>query len=762
MNPSQPGFSVRLRDRLVTPFPARNRDSLRRHRPSLTLAGLTLLALATTLPIALSSARQASAGGLIIAHERSSLLDALHTPELLAVRAADPTGDAARLAADGRDETVWTGRPGESQWRWTAAFARPVHLGLLRAHFGNSATSGVPTLFRWEVRGPASDGSTCARPAAQPDDDTVRESPSGEGEWTPIDAAEEGGAFPTDALAQPTRRSWFVDSDACGLRLVIDRTNAGPPVLREVQAIESARDVLRGARASDDGAFPGFSAEDAVDGTYPRRWAGAPGRTHWTLRVDLPEAERIDRIRLVLGFDATSVPRQGGGNGYAIAWAPIRYTLEASEDGHRFSPIAIEPLRADGTIVPLRRRLVVLNEPRNIRALRLLMNGATDSSGLPEIGGVPVVREVAAYRADDPRPILASPWILSVNANPAGQSKLTPGGVLTNDAYHAKFLQSRFSALVPALRADNRYARALGPHGEPLDAPASDEAGLVLESIEGDDPQLDSQLLSLSSPPPITVLSGSNDWDYSSETGPDPTNPRRWHWDPLRDARSGGMGQLAAAVKNRVAPFLGFCGGAQILALLEARSADEGSIDDDVRLIDRVLRRTSGHPIRGFAPPVDMERAWPTDPHPLYARIQFVPDDPLFLDVAGPRFRTSTQAFPEFHSDAIRPDAFLADGPLHRFDVLATSAFCGSNVVAAGPRDGVFPNPNGVGWCDTVPEAFRSRDRSWPVIGAQFHPEQRDFANAAPGDPPESIADARLFLTAAYETIVDGYAKLAP
>jgi hypothetical protein len=390
------------------------------------------------------------------------------------------------------------------------------------------------------------------------------------------------------------------------------------------------------------------------------------------------------------------------------------------------------------------------------------MSGATGSTGLPETGAVPVVREIAAYRFDDPRPILASPWILSINANPAGQSRVTPGGALINDAYHAKFLQNRFAPLLSKLAADNRFARALGPHGEPLDAPPNEQAGAVLESIEGDDPQLDSQFLSQSSPPPLTVLSGSNDWDYSWETGPDPINPRRWHWDPLRDARMGGMGQLSAAVKNRVAPFLGFCGGAQILALLEARPVETASPDDDLRLIDRVLRRTSGHPIRGFAPPVDMERAWPTDPHPLYDKIQFVPSDPLFADVAGPRLRSTTQALPESHSDAIRPDAFLPGGPLQRFDVLATSAFCGPNVVSAGPRDGVFPNSNGVGWCDTVPEAFRSRDRAWPVIGAQFHPEQRDFATPPPGDPPESTADARLFLAAAYETIVDGYVKLAP
>jgi hypothetical protein len=467
-------------------------------------------------------------------------------------------------------------------------------------------------------------------------------------------------------------------------------------------------------------------------------------------------------VRLVLGFDATSTPRPGAGRSYAVAWAPIHYSLEASEDGRRFVSIASEPLRGDGSVLPLRRRLVTVSEPRAVRALRLVMTGATGPSGLPEPWAVPVVREIAAYRADDPRPILATPWILSVNANPSAESRTTPGGEVTNDAYHAKFLQGRFAGLLPALRRDDRYARSLGVFGEALDAPPSDQAGEALESIEGDDPQLDAQFLAQSSPPPITVLSGSNDWDYASATRPDAAHPKRWHWDPLRDARFSGMGQLAPAVRRRVAPFLGFCGGAQILGLLEAKRSDGASPDEDRRTIDQVLRRTSGHPIRGFAQPIDVERAWPSDPHPPRAKIQFVPNDPLFADLAGPLHRSTTQALPESHADAIRPDAFLPGGPLERFEVLATSAFCAPDVVAASPRDGVFSNPSGPGWCDTVPEAFRSRDRAWPIIGAQFHAEQRDFTVAAPGDPPESVADARLFFAAAYEQMIDAYVRLAP
>ncbi len=732
----------------------RERNGVRtrgRGTPSTVLARAALATLIVTIPAPFAGIRPAAAGAIVVSREHTAVLDALHAPDLLAVRAADPTGEQARLAVDGRDDTVWTGRAGETQWKWAAAFAKPVHLGLVRARFGNSATSGVPTEFRWEVRSPEPGGATC----------TALSATSDEG-WAPLDGADGSVAAAGAFAAQPSRRSWFVDADACGLRLVVDRTNAGPPVLREVQAIESARDVLQGGVASDDGSYYGLPAAGAFDGTYARRWAGAPGKTRWTLRVDLDQPQPIDRVRLVLGFDATTTPRPGGGRSYAIAWAPIHYTMEASEDGRHFVAVASEPLRADGSILPLRRRLVTLPDPRLVRALRLIITGATGSTGLPEPGAVPVVREMSAYRADDDRPILATPWILSVNANPSAESRTTPGGEITNDAYHAKFLQGRFAWLLPVLRRDDRYARSLGAFGEPLDAPPSDEAGEVLESIEGDDPLLDAQLLAQSSPQPITVLSGSNDWDYASETGPDAMHPKRWHWDPLRDARLGGMGQLAAAVHRRVAPFLGFCGGAQILGLLEARRADAASAEDDRRLIDQVLRRTSGHPIRGFAPPIDVERAWPSDPHPPRARIQFVPSDPLFADLSGPMHRSTTQALPESHADAIRPDAFLAGGPLARFDVLATSAFCAQDVVAAGPRDGVFPNPSGPGSCDTVPEAFRSNGAGWPIIGAQFHAEQRDFAIPGPGDPPESVADARLFFAAAYEQMVDAYVRLAP
>jgi hypothetical protein len=713
-------------------------------RPRPFSTAVVLGSLVAILPAALSQRSTPNEQALVV-ESGAPVIDALHSSGVVAVESSGGAEVDARAAVDGRDETAWVGRSDETRWIWSTTFARPVHLGLLRAHFGRSVTSGVPTTFHWEARAPRSD-ATC---------DGVAD-PGDEG-WTSVEDADPAGAQAWPSPAAPARRSWFVDVDACALRIVLERTNGGAPVMRELKAIESARDVLRDATASDDGAAPGHDANGAIDGTYAGHWQGEPGKGRWTLRIDLPEARVIDRVRLVLGLDAVSTPRAAGGRSYAIAWAPVRYTLETSDDGSRFYAVARESRRADGSTVPLRRRMVTM-VPRKVLAIRLVMEDATGLDGLPDLEAGPVVREIAAYRADDAHPVLAAPWILSVNANPSAQTHDSPGGEWANDAYHARFLHGRFAPLVPALARDDRFAGMPGPFADP----DRDGSGEVFESIEGDDPALDTELLAESSPPPIAVLSGSNDWDYAPKTGPDGAHPRRWHWNPLRDASSGGMGQLAPAVARRVAPFLGFCGGAQILALLEAERLKRTSPEEDERTIDRVLKRTSGHPIRGFAPPTDLERAWPSDPHPKHETVSFTPDDPLFVDLAGPSRRTTTQALPESHADAIRTDAFLPGGVLQRFEVLASSAFCSPTVVAAGPRDGAFPNPHGEGWCDTIPEAFRSRDPAWPVIGAQFHPEQRDFYAPAPGDPPESVADPRLFLVGAYEQIVDAYERFGP
>ncbi|MFI5300947.1 MAG: hypothetical protein ACHREM_22930, partial [Polyangiales bacterium] len=621
-------------------------------------------------------------------------------------------------------------------------------LGLVRARFGEAASSGVPTQFHWEVLSPT--GRSC-------DEDGV---------WTTADATEEDDGDANDASAiMPPHRSWFLDADACALRLVIDRAHGGPPALSEVRIVPSARDVLRDAVASDDGATPGFSASNAIAGTYARRWMGSAAKQRWTLTLRLAEPAVLDRVRLVLGSHATSHPRGelgAPGRTYAIADAPIRYTLEGTDDDVHWRRLGTTPLRRDGSILPLRRRLIRFDTARPLRALRLVMRGATDGDGLADAKAAPIVREIAAYRAGDDRPLLLSPWVLSINANPSSQTHTLRGGELANDAYFAKFLQQRFGAVLPTLARDDRVARTLGSHGELLTPTPSEHDGEALESIEGDDPQLDAHFLSSMSPPPLVVLSGSNDWDYAAETRRTRTSAGvRWQWDPMLPARSGGLGQLARVVKDRRAPVLGFCGGAQLIALLESESSSFDAIGLDQRTLDAVVRRTTGAPVRWFATPSALERSWPGEDD-ARAVIAFDPHDRFFRDLASDEGRATSRAFPESHADAVRPSAFLPGGPLAHLEIVATSDFCGAGVVDAGPFDPAYTNPSGPGRCVATPEVFRARDGRWPVVGVQAHAERPvEFATAAEGEPAASVADPLLFIAALYEDVVDAYLRNA-
>jgi hypothetical protein len=393
-----------------------------------------------------------------------------------------------------------------------------------------------------------------------------------------------------------------------------------------------------------------------------------------------------------------------------------------------------------------------------LRALRLVIDGASDDMGAPDPNAFPVVREISAYRADDRRPLLFAPWILSVNANPAAMSHADggPGGELANDVYWTKFLQLRFAPLLPVLRRDDRYARSMGPQGQLLDADRDASSGVALEAIEGDDATLDLPFVEASTPHPILVLSGSNPWDYARKSGPNRKNAKVWRWDPLMDAKRGGMGQLYHVVAARAAPLLGFCGGGQILALLEARSRlpDELSDSETSALIDRLIRRTTGNSTK-VQPPTDaVIHAWPGDGHPRPA-VSFDPRDPLFIDVAGAIHRMVTHELPESHVDVVRPSAFLEGGPLDRLIVVAKSVYCAPSVVDGGPLDRAFPNPDGQGRCLVEPEAWRSIGPGYPLVGTQFHAEQFGFPAPATSDPPESTADPWLFVSAEYETIVD-------
>lgn len=584
------------------------------------------------------------------------------------------------------------------------------HVSAIRARFA-ATTHGVPTRYRWEAL-------DCASRSYRPIADAAQDDPGG-----------------PQVLAR--RRTWFVDVDACGLVLEVLETNGGPPAIEHLEAIDGAKNVLLGAQASGTGTQP----DAAVDGSYERAFVGEPGKGTWTLEARLPHAERVDRVRMVLGADATTLPRPGLGRSYAVARGPLRWTLAASEDGERFTIVA------RSTDPRVRRPLLHL-PPRPVVALRFTFEGATDDSGAPSPNASPVIREVAAYSADDAAPLLAEPWVLSINANPAASAHAGNGGELANDVYFAKFLQKRFQSLLPAMARDDRYARRLGGHGELLAAKTGPSDGRVLEAIEGDDPAFERGWLTASWPPPVAVLSGSNDWDYARKTSV--SSKGRTRWNPLLPAREGGMGDLEAAVKARATPFLGFCGGAQILALLEAKK--DGNGDE----IDAVLRRNTGRLIRGFATNASLIRSWPGEKQPP-PRVTFEPTDPLFVDLAGPSHRNATLTFPQSHLDLVRPEAFASGGPLERFQILATSLFCSPAVVASLHPLAFAPNPSGAGRCARVTEVFRARHGRFPLIGAQFHAEQRDFDSVPAGEPPESAADARMFVAAAWEEIVDAY-----
>ena len=721
-----------------------------------TTARASLVLITAVLPVTLfgtlktSEARSAPVA-FDVPKDRPAVIDALRDGDLVAVRATDSPEPDARLAVDASSDTAWSGHGGAKTWVWAASFARPAHLGVIRVLWGKAPTIGVPTGFRWEILAPGPDGETC--------DGTP---PSAVGGWTPLSEANQEAAVGVMSPAQPTRRSWFVDASACGLRLVVTATNAGPPVLRDVRAIESARDVLRDGVASDDGASPGRdrrgchrwdvrapldrrAGSGALDPSRrpARACADRSGATRPWLRCDERPASAIrSKLRDRVGADPLRArderrwhsfrarrERAGPGRRDHSSTAPPA-GVDRRAETHPRTPAGDD--RSDGRRGPTRSRRRP-GRPRD-RRVPLRRRAADPRRSLDperERESLGPVAPCARWRAHGRRP---------PREVPAGAFRLPP---------------ARAAWRRPV-------SRIRGGQPEAFDVAANDRAGEALESIEGDDPQLDAALLAKSDPPPIAVLSGSNDWDYAPETGPDPAVPQRWHWDPLRGARLGGMGQLARAVRARMSPFLGFCGGAQLLGLLEAETPSHELSVDDEALIDEVLSRATGKPIRGFAPPAECERAWPGDPRPARATVAFDRSDPLFTDLAGAAGRSTTQELPLSHADAVRPDAFLPGGPLRRFEVLATSTFCAPEGIAAKTRDALSTSKESQSWCRTVPQAFRSRDPAWPVIGAQFHAEQRDFAAPAPGDPPESVADPRLFLAAAYELIVDANLRLAP
>lgn len=634
----------------------------------------------------------------------------------LPIRAVEASSGQASLAMDGDPTTAWVGESGHTSWSWSVLFDDPLQLGAIRVRWGHSPVDGVPLGFGWEMLPPS--GTTCPRTdrSFQPLRDAYAEDAAG---------------------AAATRRTYFTDATVCGLRLVIHRTSGSAPSVREVTLVQAAANLLRDAKE--------WFADGARDDThaplaYETPWEGEAGLGTWVLGARLSRPTHIDRIRMVLGAKSVTRERSPVGRSYALAHAPVEAHVEVSEDGVHFD--RIETLFASDLI---RRRLVHLPGDRLLRTIRVVMKGATDEHGIVAAASYPVIRTFAAYAADDPHPVVEKPWLLSLNANPSPLSHKARGGELGNLAYHAKFVHARFRHWIPALAADDLYPRMLGPKGELLDAPPSPPRdGELLEVMQGDDPALRTELLVSSYPPPIVLLSGSNDWEYGAETGPDPKHPQRWRWNPLRPQSEGGIGGLSEVVKTRGVPLVGFCGGAQLLGLLEASAPS--SRDAEWRRMDAILRRTTGELIRGFAPPTSVVRAWPGESFPR-VRVDFG-EDPLFRNLGERRF---SYEFSESHADALRPGAFL--GPLSRFEVLASSTLCRKEVIPLKPEDGGYWE--GDKFCSIVPEVFRARDGDYPLVGMQFHPEQRDFAEADPHDPAHATADPRLLLQEIYESAVD-------
>lgn len=644
--------------------------------------------------------------------------------------------DSSPLAAlDDDGVTAWRGAPGEQAWTWTLPFRRVVHVGLVRAHFGDAPTRGVPAEYQWEIQRPI--GGRCEPWAV----------------WQMVRNGRrddrDGNVFahgPKEIHAQ--RQALFADEDACALRLVVTAVDDGPPVLRDVCITEGAASVSGDAVVSvpPGAALPWTSAAGLVDGTYEEAWSGAPGAGSWTIDLRLPRARTLDRLRLVLGEDAVTLKRTDGpGRLFTGGYLPLEYSVQAAydDDERHLAPIVeAEPPRDGGVALPVRRRLVHF-APRVVRFVRITIRRATARWGEDDReAAAPVIREVALYEADDLRPVIEPPSFLSVNANPAGLIALAKGGEAYTDGTFARDAYHRLRRILVGFDTDTRW---------PPDAlrPRDRGTGRFVEAIEGDDPRLAS-VIAATSPPPVVMLSGAKDWEFADFTAPWPGSKTLWGWDVTSDAASPGrgMGRLGPLVRARAAPFLGFCGGAQILALLDAGAP-----------LDDVLMRNANTTIRGLLTvKKPYERAWWSDPPELddeRPSIDFDAFDPIF-DVGEPGSRrTSTRELPSLHGDLIRVSAFARLLRGHR--VVATSTFCRPWV-----ENGLEPTTRREdARCLVVPQAYRTLDTTAnPVLGFQFHPEQRDLTRLAPGSPPEARADALAVFSNAIAIVLDAYVRL--
>ncbi len=680
-------------------------------------------------------------------------------------------GSSPLAAIDGDPESAWRGAPSTQDWIYTLPFRRVVHLGLVRVLFGDSTIQGVPPAYRWEIQEPV-DG-TCVpwafwKTVAQRDDRDPNEFVHG----------------PMHVHAR--HQLWFPDLNACGLRLVVPALGPGdpegPPVLHSLSIVESAASLTLQPQTQvfaegsamrpmspppppspgGDLSVSTFTASDvtgAIDGLYRTLWAGQPRQAPWVLTITLPTPALIDRISLVLGLDAATVPdKEGPGRYFSASFLPLHYRIEASaqESGESFNllpegaPI-VDPSRepSEGDVLPVRRRLIHLTTPRIVRRLRLVMEDATGPWGeLPTADNqgitAPVVREIGLFSANDRRPVIFPTTFLSVDANPSGLTHASKGETYF-DGLFARVLYHRLRRIVMGFDEDTRWT-------DDASRPRDLGTGEFLETVEGDDPSLDPRLIEAMGQPPILTLSGSLDWDFDFSTGPWQNRPKHWRWAPqgLADSPDRGMGELQALVQGRRAPFLGFCGGAQILALLDSGAP-----------FDMVLARLSNDPIRGLIQ-IDKpyESTWWYDPPSADSsrpRIFFDPRELLFSSLVSTEHpRDSSVELPSSHGDMLRPSAF-SRGEVPSLQVIAWSDFCRPWIDPHG-LEPTWPAPDGKGYCLRVPQAFRSVETvGYPVVGFQFHPEQQDLKRPGVNSPPEARGDALEILAASVDWEIERY-----
>lgn len=630
----------------------------------------------------------------------------------------------AAAAFDGDPQTAWRGGAGK-EWELTLPFRRTTHLGFVRVLFGDDAATGVPAEYRWEVQPP------------------VKGRCETWGLWHVVERRhdQDGNEFlygPKDVHA--LRQSLFLDRDVCGLRLVVSAMAGSAPVVREIEARESSPSVLRDAtvEAPPSAEGPIWRTDPAalVDGVYETAWAGAPGGP-WRIVLRLPGPVWVDRLSMVLGADAVTVPRSPGpGRTFGAAHFPLGYrVLTSAGDDEPLVPLEEA---GDPGVPGLRRRLVRF-APRPVKLLALEIPRATDADGVPSALGSPVVRDLGLHAADDPRPVLRDPWFLSVNANPAAASHEKKGGEAAVDGLFARDLAHRLTRVVAGFDRESRWP------AEPK-KPRDASSGRFLEVVEGDDPSLDAPLLLAGGQPPVLFLSGSLDWEFDSSSRRSELKPGHHRWDVRERADSAdrGMGQLATLARARAVPVVGFCGGAQILALLESPDAP----------LDAVVIRNDNGPIRGVIRRKDgvFERAWWSDLEASDAtRPSFVgaPFDPLFW-FGTPR--NVSRQLPSSHGDMLRATAFSS--LLSGLALSSTTELCES-YVSPGGLEPTKLRADGVA-CVTVPQAFRSRTRGQALVGFQFHPEQRDLARLAPGMPKDARGDALNVFANALDLVWDG------